>query len=497
MGETAIDDWFVQISGSDVLGDLYLGRLPAADKDQAQIMVDKIISYEEAPKDQPWQKRLLLIADDQEPIFEEMNEAVANLIPAEYSLIKGYLAQYKIPPKTPQDLTDQIIDEINQGVLIVNYAGHGSTQHWAHEGIFYTKDDIPRLSNDQKLPVMVLMTCLNGYFVVPDSSGDPNWCLVEEMLLATNPATQELTGAVAAFASPGMTNSHPQKLLDEGFMEAVFQHGMVQLGQATYYAKLNLLANSTGEEDTANSFSLMGDPAMALWTDIDSDGMPDGWEVQYGLNPLDPSDAAQDNDGDGLTNLQEYQANTDPTNADTDSDEMPDGWEVEYGLNPVDPSDAGEDADGDGLTNLQEYLRGTDPTVVNNVVLILTPPDPITIPRGGDLVVQVTIINNTDNAGTVLFATNVTLPNGNSYPPSGYLFAPKEITLNPHQSKSGQLSHTIPGGAPLGTYTYHGYIGRPGVGIMDADHFDFEVVTPPALPGAKGWETTVDQDFVE
>jgi hypothetical protein len=166
-------------------------------------------------------------------------------------------------------------------------------------------------------------------------------------------------------------------------------------------------------------------------------------------------------------------------------------------LDPLDPSDADEDSDGDGLTNLEEYLRGTDPTVVNNVVLFLTPPDPITIPRGGDLVVQVTITNNTDQAGTLHFATNVTLPNGNTYPPSGYLFGPKEITFNPHQSKSGQLSHTIPVGAPLGTYTYHGYIGRSGVGIMDADHFDFEVVTAPALPGAKGWETTVDQDFAE
>jgi len=124
-------------------------------------------------------------------------------------------------------------------------------------------------------------------------------------------------------------------------------------------------------------------------------------------------------------------------------------------------------------------------------------PDAAVIPRGGTLVVQVTITNNTEKAGTVLFATNVTLPNGNPYPPSGYLFGPKEITFDPHQSKSGQISHTIPGGAPLGIYTYHGYVGRPGVGIMDADHFNFEVVTTPALPGAKGWETTIDQNFSE
>ena len=235
-----------------VLGDLYLGRLPVSDKDQAQTMTAKIIGYEEAPKNQPWHKRLLLVADDQEPIFEQMNEAIADLVPMDYSLIKGYLAQYKIPPQIPQDLTDQIIDEINQGVLIVNYAGHGSTQYWAHEKILRTTD-IPNLSNGQRLPVMVLMTCLNGYFVMPNLRS-----FSEEMLLADG------AGAVATFASTGMTDAQVQRVLDQGFTEGVFQGGITRLGPAADYAKQTLLANTTDEEDTANSFTLMGDPAMTL-----------------------------------------------------------------------------------------------------------------------------------------------------------------------------------------------------------------------------------------
>jgi len=87
--------------------------------------------------------------------------------------------------------------------------------------------------------------------------------------------------------------------------------------------------------------------------------MPDGWEVQYGLNPL-VDDSAEDLDSDGLTNLEEYLYGTDPTNPDTDGDGMPDGWEVQYGLNPL-VDDSAEDPDSDGLTNLEEYLYGTDP----------------------------------------------------------------------------------------------------------------------------------------
>ncbi|MFX0065361.1 MAG: LamG domain-containing protein [Candidatus Hermodarchaeota archaeon] len=61
--------------------------------------------------------------------------------------------------------------------------------------------------------------------------------------------------------------------------------------------------------------------------------MPDGWEVQYSLNPLNATDAADDPDLDGLTNLEEYQTGTDPTDDDTDGDGYLDGVDPD----PLDP----------------------------------------------------------------------------------------------------------------------------------------------------------------
>lgn len=59
-----------------------------------------------------------------------------------------------------------------------------------------------------------------------------------------------------------------------------------------------------------------------------------------------------DSDGDGIP---------DATDPDDDNDGMPDDYETDKGFNPLDAADAALDADGDGLTNLEEFQAGTDP----------------------------------------------------------------------------------------------------------------------------------------
>lgn len=93
--------------------------------------------------------------------------------------------------------------------------------------------------------------------------------------------------------------------------------------------------------------------------DSDGDGMTDWWEGNFGLDPLDSSDAADDADGDGLSNAAEFAMGTNPRASDTDGDGMPDAWEAANGLDPLLASDGEEDADGDGASNAREYGAGT------------------------------------------------------------------------------------------------------------------------------------------
>jgi hypothetical protein len=69
----------------------------------------------------------------------------------------------------------------------------------------------------------------------------------------------------------------------------------------------NLVASDTN--NVADVFVFDRDP--------DNDGIPTFWETRYGLNPNSATDATADPDGDGLTNLQEFQANSHPTATNT------------------------------------------------------------------------------------------------------------------------------------------------------------------------------------
>ncbi len=96
--------------------------------------------------------------------------------------------------------------------------------------------------------------------------------------------------------------------------------------------------------------------------DTDGDGLSDAWETQYfGAGNLSQT-ASGDPDNDGLTNIQEQTAGTNPTVPDTDNDGLSDGQEVlTYLTNPT-----LTDTDGDGLSDGNEVnVRGTNPKLAD------------------------------------------------------------------------------------------------------------------------------------
>jgi len=134
---------------------------------------------------------------------------------------------------------------------------------------------------------------------------------------------------------------------------------LVRLEPATIYY-LQVVAYNIAGVATSSEVTSFVTAAINDTVDSDNDGLPDSWEILNNLDPQNIIDGGEDFDNDGLSNLEEYAAETDPNNQDSDSDGMPDGWEVDHALDPNDASDADLDADNDGVSNLNEYLNAAD-----------------------------------------------------------------------------------------------------------------------------------------
>jgi hypothetical protein len=100
-------------------------------------------------------------------------------------------------------------------------------------------------------------------------------------------------------------------------------------------------------------------------TDTDGDGITDSVETAVGLNPNDPGDLVRDDDGDGLTGLQEFRLGTRVDKPDTDGDGLNDGEETVLGVDGVLTDPLRADPDHDGLLDGEETLPGADGFVTN------------------------------------------------------------------------------------------------------------------------------------
>jgi hypothetical protein len=106
-----------------------------------------------------------------------------------------------------------------------------------------------------------------------------------------------------------------------------------------------------------------------LWFDTDLDSSRESGEYHFRSSPFLWETATRDSDGDGLTDLDEQNIHhTDITHPDSDGDLLPDGWEVENNLDPLDGTgNDGKtgDPDSDGLDNFGEFSFASNPHATN------------------------------------------------------------------------------------------------------------------------------------
>ena len=96
--------------------------------------------------------------------------------------------------------------------------------------------------------------------------------------------------------------------------------------------------------------------------DDDNDGIQDVLD-HFPLNAYEIIDS----DGDGVGDNEDRFPNRAEYSQDNDLDQIPDQWELKYGLDPMDATDAADDQDNDGYTALEEFEAGTIPLKVLDI----------------------------------------------------------------------------------------------------------------------------------
>jgi hypothetical protein len=267
----ASDPSYTLIVGSDHYADLFIGRFSAQAVDQLETQVERTVEYERFPQaGADWYHNGTGVAsnlgtgDDNEYDWEHMRNIRTDLLSYTYDLVDElYDGNHGGADADGNPTPSMVSDAFNDGRSIANYCGHGSYTSWSTSG--FDNGDINNLVNDNMLPYVVCVACLNGAF--DWSSGD---CFAEAWLKATN--NGEPTGAVSVFASSiGQDWDEPMDAQDEIIdilVESYVDNKKTSIGGLSFNGVMHMLDEyGSAAYDEADMWHIFGDPSLQMRTD--------------------------------------------------------------------------------------------------------------------------------------------------------------------------------------------------------------------------------------
>ncbi len=238
--ETASDDALADIDG-DGVADLAIGRLPLRSAAEADNVVAKLVAYDAAQGD--WRGRSLVVTDRAGDFdFAGAIQPLARQLEAAMTVTT--IASGKM---TLDEARRQLYEQLGAGQLLVTYLGHGSVDRWHTQGLL-TTSAVHGLANAPRLPIVLSMTCLNGFF------HDLYTESVAEALIRARQG-----GAVAVWASSGLTRPTPQTDVQQALVTHLLRDERPTLGEAIRAAKASI-----ADADVRRTWILLGDPTLRL-----------------------------------------------------------------------------------------------------------------------------------------------------------------------------------------------------------------------------------------
>lgn len=240
-GVPVSDFWYGLLEGNDLQSELIIGRLTPSKVSDAENIVDKLIEYDTMAFE-PWMKNFGSFsqiggAEDFTYMFEIVEEAVIE------SPIGGNAIKHST---TSINGNVQLLrDVINNGVLWLNYAGHGATNYFGLDG--WQEENI---NNTSKYFLLGTHSCQTGAFA------DPAIETRNESYV-----NSKKKGAIAATGDSGWGETSIAAEMMHNMYYGFSSDSLRFLGDLTYRAKWNFGGSYTF---SAMQFSLVGDPLTRL-----------------------------------------------------------------------------------------------------------------------------------------------------------------------------------------------------------------------------------------
>lgn len=258
IGNPSSDNYFANVNtgGFAYYSQISIGRLPAYTPEEAQYMVDNIITYESQPP-AAWNKSFTFIgggADSvEQAIFLPLIDTLINpyIIPPPISGNPVRILRNDLNGGLTFNYSDSIKNQINRGTSTVNFMGHAGSQDWE---IGMTDPNV--LSNyDGKFPLIFSMTCYTG------KVGEPTSRAFGERFLS-----MQNKGAIGYLGTAGWGFVYAGSILNKYLYQAIAVDSVRRIGDIVSSAMNVVKKDSTqfSSRHTLNCYTLQGDPAVKL-----------------------------------------------------------------------------------------------------------------------------------------------------------------------------------------------------------------------------------------
>ncbi|MEZ5064269.1 MAG: C25 family cysteine peptidase [bacterium] len=273
----ASDPTLTLLAGSDSYPDAFVGRISAQSSAQVTTQLERLMEYERNPDPAGvWYSRGVAIAsnegdgigDDGEADWQHAQNYRADLLAFTYNVVNelydgdhpsagGGFGGGGVGLDEPgYPVASDVSVLLNQGRGLVHYTGHGSENLWVTTG--FSISNINALTNDNMLPHVVCVGCVNGQFV-------GRTCFAETWMRATNGS--EPTGAIGVYASTvNQQWATPMRAQDE-MVDLLCGTSKLTMGGLCFNGSCDMIDHygSNGITEFKN-WTYFGDPSLVIRT---------------------------------------------------------------------------------------------------------------------------------------------------------------------------------------------------------------------------------------